>query len=212
MLLNRANLAVVEAATKQESRYALNGILCDVDGTTATDGYMLCHVSPPPGSVAANFPTWPGAERPTEPIRRFVLPSDSAREIAKALPKKSTIPILKTAMVCADTNVNGKAAIAVTDLEARRVFQPDKVDGQFPNWQAVIPKHNAESPATLTIALDGDLLERVIKVARALKAEAGDTRGPVRLEFSFSDAQSAAKIMAANSEGQELTAVVMPLR
>ena len=209
MLLNRANLAVVEAASKEDSRYTLKGILCDQEGTTATDGHILCHVTPPPGMTAEGFPVVVGTERPTEPIKPFILPLESAKEVAKALPKKTTIPILKTAMVCRASNDNGKAYISVTDLETSRLFSPDKVSSQFPDWHRVTPK---DEDAKFTIGLDGALLERVVAVARALKAEAGDKRDAIALTFRFTDAQSAVKVTATNSEGQSLTAVIMPMR
>ena len=59
--LNKANLAVHHAATKGESRYALNCVLVNGVGTVATDGRCLAEVS---------YPAKPDAERERELLLR----------------------------------------------------------------------------------------------------------------------------------------------
>lgn len=164
-MLNKANFIVTEFASKEESRYTLQAIQVRPEATVATNGHYLAWVSTD-GQDPANFPViegFPGGDKYWKP---FLLDVESAKQIAKALPKKTTIPVLQYAAV----HVNGvtvespdgtktqdqdkgiqSVSLAVTDLERPQVFRPRVPEGTFPNFQAVIPDWEKDVAFEITV-------------------------------------------------------------
>ena len=170
MLLRKQALSVVGAASNDDPRYSLNGILVEPDGSTvATDGHILVKYTPRSQPDTADYPTVEGCD-PAKPgaLVPFILPSDAAKDIYKAVPKgrKASLPIL-TDFVAIDveqTNANGCAVLGVTDLESPRVFRPMKIEGSFPKYENVIPTADKLGPK---VGLGVDLLMRICKIAKA---------------------------------------------
>jgi DNA polymerase III sliding clamp (beta) subunit (PCNA family) len=204
-LLNKHNFAIAALASKESSRYTLQAIEVSPEGTAVTDGYVLCVVSAPEANNQ-NFPAVDGFEDKGD--GKFILPADQAARIAKALPVKSTIPILKNAAVSysdkAEAGVGNSAAIAVTDLAAPQVFRTQNPNGQFPNYKRIL-----DQPApTLRMAFNAKQLGTVLKQVAGFT----DDRAS-EVVFSFTDAQSPVKFEARNDEtGQIMQGCVMPLR
>jgi DNA polymerase III sliding clamp (beta) subunit (PCNA family) len=171
--------------------------------TVVTDGYILCRVSHPKGGATVKPETFPVVEgfAPGDEFKRVLLHAADAKEIARAIPKKTTIPVLKHAAL----SITGdKIQVAVTDLDTPRVFTPRSVTGQFPNWECVIPKQ----PPAFEITVDAHLL---LQLARYAAEFCPGDAAPVRLQFQ--DADSAVRLDACNNEtGQGMTALLMPLR
>ena len=139
-MLNKHNLNLAALASKEMSRFTLNGILVTPTETVETDGHQLCTVSMQKTDTEA-VPHPNGVDfAPAADWKPFILPAGEALDIAKAIPKKSTVPICQNAFIGAKTDVNGTAQIAVTNLEQFRVFNPRKLEGNFPDWKRVIPK------------------------------------------------------------------------
>jgi DNA polymerase III sliding clamp (beta) subunit (PCNA family) len=184
-LLNKHNFAIAALASKESSRYTLTAIEVSPEGTAATDGHVLCVVSAPKGSDAKpeRFPAVDGFEDKGD--GKFLLPADQAARIAKALPVKSTMPILKNAAVSyrdkAEAGIGNSAAIAVTDLAAPQVFRTQNPNGQFPNYKRIL-----DQPApTLRMAFNAKQLGTVLKQVAGFT----DHRAS-EVVFSFTDAQS----------------------
>src|SRR5262249_5498704 len=130
-----------------------------------------------------------------------LLPLDACKEIGKSLPKKSTLPVLLNAAI---TTHDEKIHVAVTDLDNPKLFSPRAVTGQFPNWEAVMPKR----PASHTITVNADYLMRIAKFAAGF---ADNRTKPVRIQFFGAD--NAMRFDATNPEtAQGFTAILMPLR
>ena len=96
-MLNRHNLNIARLAAKDESRYMVTGVRVSPSETIATDGRQLTRVTTPKFK-ADDFPVKDGF-KPTTTFEPFILPAQSALAIAKALPKKSTLPILLNAAI-----------------------------------------------------------------------------------------------------------------
>jgi hypothetical protein len=226
-LLNRKNLLATKFTAQEESRYTINGILITENETVGTDGHILARVSLPTDVYVQDFPTIEGFT--PNGFKSAVLPSKTAQELEKAIPKSKYQPILNHAAV---TEHDGKLQLAVTDLESPRVITARPVEGTFPNWQAVfepptqevnykmVDKLKVETaeleanlhqrvpvPVSTDITLSAELLKRL---ADAVSKFSDKDSSPVRLRFYGAD--HAVRFDAVNSDGQELNGLLMPMR
>ena len=200
-MLNKHNLNIAKLAAKDESRYMVTGVRVSPEHTICTDGHQLTRVTTPKMGVD-DFPAAEGftAAAKWEP---FILDAKAALAIAKAIPKSTTIPVLEHAAVGEATNDNGHAQIMVNDLESPQVFTPRKMDGQFPDYERVIPD---KAKAAFTIGLNPLLL---LSVLQAMKGFV-NVKAP-RMTLRFYDTDSAIRLDVSNDE-QEWTSVLMPMR
>ena len=100
MLLNKKNLLVGHAASKDETRHSIMGIKIDKDGTTtATDGHILVKYEPKEKLDAADYPNVDGIEQSSEALEPCIIPADAALKLAKQLPifpKSAFVPTSTT--------------------------------------------------------------------------------------------------------------------
>ena len=95
---------------------------------------------------------------------------------------------------------------AISNGEQNKMVDGRQGEQRFPNWSAVMPK---ESPR-FTITVDAAYLARLAKNAAEFMAARGETK-PLRLQFT--DAGSAVWMdCSCNHEGQQWTAILMPMR
>jgi len=168
MFLTKQALESVRFVSTDDPRYSLNGILVRPDGSTvATDGHKLIVYTPAGQPEADDFPVVDGCNPASEgELEPFIMGKDAVKQIAKALPKKSSLPILQLAAVDVDqTNKNGHAVVAVTDLENPQVFRPQKLEGSFPRYENVIPKSETE------LCHVGLGVGQLLQIAQTLKAQ-----------------------------------------
>ncbi|SRR6266480_2804773 len=207
-MLNKHNLNVAQFASKDETRFAMSAILVEEHATVGTNGHYLAWVSED-STEPARFPIVPGfGPAAGEERKRFLLDRESALQIAKAVPNGKSLPILSHVAVKTETNVeNGETqgVLAVTDLERPQVFHPKPTSGQFPNYQAVVPKWE---DAKFRIAVNAGYLAQIAK-AYAGFVEAHGTSQTVVLSFY---GESDAMRFDGQREGQGMTAVLMPIR
>ena len=117
------------------------------------------------------------------------------------MPTNHNFPVLDNIAVdTKETNKNGCAALAVTDLETPTVFKPQKLDGDFPDYEKVIPK---QEPKQL-VGLGVPQLEKAIKTLKALGAD--------QLKMSVYDELDPIKLEGTTEAGDTITAVIMPRR
>lgn len=204
-LLNRKSLRLAELAPKEESRYTLRALSVTDKETVVTDGHLLVRVTHPKVD-AGHFPTIPGFAA-GKAFERVLLPVDAAKDIAKAIPTKTTIPILAHAALAVTTDADGAhLSVAVTDLDTHRVFSPKAMSGQYPNWQAVMPH---EVPV-FSISVDANLLLKLCKYVTEFKK---DDNGPATVRMSFTGPQNAVRLDAVSKDTQQgMTALLMPVR
>jgi len=205
-MLNVHNLNLADLCSKEESRFTLNSILVDKDCTVETDGHQLVRVTLPKYD-ADSYPQFPGFKA-IGTWERFLLPAKDAKDIAKALPKTSTIPILANAAIGKATeqaDKDGKkqyAVLGVTDLERAKTFTIRRPTGNFPDYERVILNVR---DATFRIGLNAGLLKRLLTFAE--KFDGG--RVPA-IRFFFFAQDKAVVMKAEGGENQEMTAVLMP--
>lgn len=200
MLLNKQNLQIANLASTEESRYILTAIHVSSKWTATTNGHYLVTVTLPQAKDES-FPVIEGFEPTNGTTEPFLLHRNDALAIAKGIPSKTTIPILHHASV---GRANDRIQVATTDLASPKVTTIAKVEGMFPNIDAVIPD---SAKTKLTIGFSADYLMKLAKSAI-------DTCGKQTvIKLELRDEHSAAKMSATNSNTeQEWLAVLMPHR
>lgn len=126
-----------------------------------------------------------------------------ALAIAKAIPVKSTHPVLAHAVVYSKSD--GAAFLGVTDLERSQVFQPRKLSGNFPDWQRLMPN---QADAKFTIAFNAKYIAELMQ--QFMGASADPTKAFVT--WRFTDNISAVRMDAVVGDAQTMTAILMPVR
>ena len=207
MLLQRKALEIVRAASKDQTRQSICGIRIEGDGTTiATDGHILAKFTPTVNPDGKEYPAIEGvnADDGESKLQPFTLPTEAVAILLKALPKKTPrfLPILgNVALDVEQTNGNGCAVAAITDLENPQVFKLRKVSDDFPEYQNVFPKGKPK----LVIGFMMPAVENLLSTLGAtgvdeFVVELRDERGP-------------ALIKARTKDGDGLvTALIMPAR
>lgn len=203
-LLNKASLSIYKTCSKEESRFTLNGILVDPEYTVATDGHAMTICETVKDS-AESYPEWESFKATNE-WKPFVLPSSDCADIIKALPTKTTIPILANAAV-GDRSDDSSAIIGVTDLDKKRVFEAKQDSSRnFPDWRRVLPK---EENFRFEINVTAELLINQLQIHKE-KLVKGDGHKTAVVTLKFQDKNSAF-VITSNTE-QNMTSVVMPCR
>lgn len=205
IILERHHLAAA-AFCGDEGRYQISQINVKPDGTVeATNGHYAIRVpaSRYPGS---DFPDVEGRGGPLSgPV---MIPAETAKATEKALPKKSTIPILSCAYV---GNGGGSAKIATTDLETPIVRTAPQSRSKFPDLDSVIPEVTDKS---IRIGMNAEYLRDI--AAYALKS--GNGRAAVMVELIIPDPdleQASDKPLMFHVRvpgDQKATVVLMPMR
>jgi len=207
MLLNKASLRLATLAPDEESRYTLRAICVNASSAVVTNGHYLVIATHPtrndddgnPIDATAQFPVTPGLEhRAVTGNEELLVSRDAAIAALKALPKKTTLPILANAAIGADGNlyVNTLENVAVSKYTA---------EGKFPNWQAVMPT----GEPVAEIAFDAHYLKAL---AQYFIDAQSDKPKSVSVRLTIYSKDTAARFDARNSDGQYLTAVLMPMR
>jgi len=205
MLLNKYNFELAKLASKDSSRYSLNGIHVTPNETMETDGHQLVRITAVDLAVS-QFPAVDGIEA-VDTWEPFSLTTQHALEIAKAIPggRQTNFPVLKNAVI--GRTENGTACVGVTDLDSPKVFRPRKLEGQFPKVDQVTPKIGAEK---IAISLGLDIL---VPVLETLRKFAADNEGGSAVILRIKDKDSPIRLECENIEtGQKAVAVVMPRR
>lgn len=161
MFLTKENLAVHLIASNDPARLALSGILVDPkrNVTAASDGRRLVEITAP----SIDPETYPssGVKLANGEAKPFILPAQTAQEIAKILPKgrNESDPIRCAALAMGK---DGKLSIVTTDGKKNYSFSFDPIDATFPDYEAkVFPKAKPNS----SLALNPELLWKTAKVA-----------------------------------------------
>lgn len=203
MNFNKLNLEVGKCASTEESRYHLNGIHFTPEYTEATNGHILARVTYPP-QWDDEYPDAHIKTAPKNTIKPFVVPAKSVKEIK--MPKKSTLPCLNDAYVDVETtNLNGTAKFMSTDLETTPVVEVRKIDGEFPDTEAVWPD---DEKVVFEISVDARYLSKMADIAASFggKHSAGCT-----LTFWGNDSPMKISAYSGDTE-QTFTGLIMPIR
>lgn len=203
MLLNRAILALAKLAPDEESRYQCGCIEVRAEHSTVTDGHYLVNVAS--GELAHSedsFPELAGAEHQklASGAERAVLVSKTAALAAlkaiRAMGKRLTMPILGHAALLTDSK------LACNSLDSVQTFN-SAVSGSFPNWPRVIPQGKPHAE----VAVSAEYLEKLAAYFR----EHGNERG-AHLRITVYDVQTAVRFDGVTADGQNIMALLMPVR
>jgi len=209
MLLDKRSLLMAKSASKDETRMALAGVRIEADGSgVATDGHILFKFTPDAVAVMdpKDYPHLEGVDPViwggVNTLKPFTIPTKDALDIAKAIPKRSCLPVLEfIALDEQKTNDNGSACFGVTDLESPRVFSPRKIDMDFPDYEKCYPK--AGNHPTAVVGLGIDVLEKAVQTLKAAGVES------IRLEIR--DPLSAVVVTSdLINNGGKVTGLIMP--
>lgn len=191
MDLTYAMLAPLHAASNDSTRYQLNGVHFEADGTiVATDGCMLAAVVPAQAPESVDG---------VEALEPFTMGAADAKRVSAELRKHKGNGPAGTLNVSA-TNKNPTARI----ITGSTTFAGEKVEASdFPDWRKVLPD---PGDAVVTVGLNVALLERACKIAKQYGAKTfkvsigdGDLK-PVRFDATNPD------------ESSELVMAIMPFR
>jgi hypothetical protein len=208
-MINCNNLEIARLASKDASRFTLNGIQVTPERTVVTDGHMLVTVANPTFDLDS-VPVIEGLT-PTREFKPFILQTDDALALAKAIPGKSPIPIIKNAFIGAESTAEQSGStvmhIGTTDLETKQVRQCRTLNGNYPDVDRVIPK---KSNAEFVIGLDLALLNRLCGTLAKIVGKVGKARQPLTIRFYGPDAPM--RIDAVTGDEQAIVAVLCPCR
>jgi hypothetical protein len=206
-MLNKWNLKVAEFASEEESRYTCQAIKVERGATVATNGHYLAWISRPDVSEEG-FPVVDGFSNngSTADFESILLDADTAKDVAKALPKKTTIPVLANAPIhVKQTDAGAAPVLCVTDLQSPRIFQPKPIAGQFPRYENVFPTGEVKT----RFAVSASYLAKIAKFAadfngkpqsQKLLVTVYDDSTPVRFDVQRPD------------DAQGATFLLMPIR
>jgi DNA polymerase III sliding clamp (beta) subunit (PCNA family) len=187
-MLNRNNLSIcAEFADNTQSRYAMQSIYVKPEETIGTNGHYLARVTVP--QLEKSY------SEELKDFAPFLLSAKLAKMIGQGLSKDEPVAICK----------NGAEGAFTIVKRDSTTFHAPKVEGTFPNVDAVMPKED-EKPV-LEIGFNPSYLARIAKAF----AQFGDKVTPcVKLTFYSKD--KAAKFEMGNSAGQKMTVLLMPAR
>jgi hypothetical protein len=207
MLIQRKALEIARAASKDQTRQSICGLRIEPDGTTiATDGHILAKFTPTANPDGKEYPVIDGvnADDGENKLQPFTLPNEAVAILLKALPKKTTrhLPILRNvALDVEQTNGNGCAVAAITDLENPQVFKLRKVTDDFPDYQKVFPQGKPK----LVIGFMMAAFENLLSTLRATGVDG--------FVMEIRNETGPALIKARTQDGDGLvTALIMPAR
>jgi DNA polymerase III sliding clamp (beta) subunit (PCNA family) len=214
MIIRREMLqAVLPATTSEEKRYFLDGVQAEPakHRVVATNGHVLLIATDREPQADADFPIVPSAPFTEDPSSAFI-PSDICKAMIGTMPKKSTIPTLRSAQLSRNGSET-TATIAATDLQSPRVATLSN-DQQFPSYDRVLPA--ADRPE-ITLSLSVAVLKTLLDAANAIspKGSRRPTVHTITFGIPVTDAgkivDTAITIKATSAE-VELTGVAMPCR
>ena len=178
--VKQSALAIIHAASTDETRSVLNGInITDTGVCVATDGRMLA-VCADPDTCSLMDEQDMNASR--QDVKRF-------KQVLDSSPKKRGEPV---APLEVELDEEERATVKVKDgfgpqLLVANVAKPENT---FPNWRSVMTK--PEEPFQVLVGFE--YLEKMLKLAKAAKCGDGirltfskDRNRPIRFQFDTED-------------------------
>lgn len=205
-LINRNNLAVTFAASKEKSRYTLQAILATENETVATDGHTMARISLPSVKTEC-FPSISGFK--ANGFTHGLIPLDTCKAIENAIPKSKSLTILNHAAISSEfieAEQRTVLHVAATDLDTPKLLTIRQPDGTFPNWKLPSLWQYGKTPLA-DITVSAKLLAAIANAATKIS-----DRGTPSLRVRVYGADSAIRFDMVNDDGQEFNSLLMPLR
>lgn len=201
-LISKKHLAVLGAASTDETRYMLNGIHFEETEkglkAVATDGHIMAIVESKQ-SDHDGFPVIPAITAAENTATNATVPTEAIKKLLKLIPKKHrTLPILENAVVKFSDSVT---AFGTTDLESPNVISARNIEGYFPNYEQVIPKHSRFQ-----------MLVNPLKLASMLEMASKVVREGESVLLHFNGQKNPIKVTGDDNNGISFIGVVMPMQ
>ena len=200
--LNRRTLSPLHCASSDSTRFNINSLHIEADGTTvATDGHIMAVVTP--GAMG---------EIGSEQLKPLQLDADALKALNKEQRKKNAP---EATIDLESTNANGHCRIETAGSGAVEI---PKLDCNYPNWQQVVPTE----PTHYSVRISLHVLESMIATARQFtdtKKGHGGTLGQDSkrsiVQFDFQEDSELKPIVVTTEDrdtGDTLKVVMMPCR
>jgi DNA polymerase III sliding clamp (beta) subunit (PCNA family) len=148
MFISKTSTLVHSFAAKDKARPEITGVLLTPDGTmAATDSYSLAEIKMKSMPKDDDFPLVAGHEQPVPLTSPVIIPAKFVASLGQSIPINAGLPILEyAALAKADENF---VQFVTTDLETSQDHLTRKIDGQFPDYEKVLPKGKPVVEVTL---------------------------------------------------------------
>ncbi len=199
MYYTENSLAVKRACSKDDTRPALQNVLLTDGVALATDGHALFRV----GATKEFQEPEDCPKIGIMPINsRVLIPKDSADRLLKAIPKRSTLPVLHGFW----TGTNGSKAVqaVATDLDCNTVVKTD--DSSYPDTDASWP----DGEPYFEVAISGDILKQLAEFVK--RAHPDSLTQMIKFTFRKDPGTAICFDGGTNNRGQKIDGLIMPLR
>lgn len=193
MLISKQHLLTLHTAGKDDSRPMLTQIKVFKEGkevvAVSTDSYILSEVREETPDDA-DFPLAPEDMQGSVIADEYYLTTGNAKKLKRFMKGDKVLPILGYAQVHKD-------GVFATNLDASIKLYAKPVEGQYPDYQKLIPKENRKAQITL----DPKLLNRALEVFgsdHSITIDIGEALEPV--------------VMRNNDSLTKKMVIVMPLK
>lgn len=195
MQLNRQSLSPIHCASRDETRFMLNQLRVEPDGSTiATNGHLMARVIPSEALTGG------------EQLEPFEISHEIVTPLLKELKGRQGAPY---SVDSEQTNANGHCRATQTKSGAAvELPKTSRNYGEFPDWKQVIPSE----PADFVVTLGLNVLETMLATAREFtETRKGGGKG-VRFEFLTGEGKELSPIRATVEGEGTLEIVLMPMR
>jgi hypothetical protein len=189
-LVTRSELELAKLASKDDPRLA--SVAISATRTEVTNGHYAVRLEGPRPPVN-DYPAL--ADPFAAPNGQVLIDRETALAIAKAIPKKTDIPILANAIV-------GQDKITVTDLGGWITRTINTADLNFPNLDKVMPPKPPKVSITLNAAYVVALMQAFIAQRNRIAA----------VKIDVFDPEEAIRISMTTDDDRVMTAILMPMR
>lgn len=216
MLYGKELIELTSFASREEERYALNGICFDPEGAVAVacDGKHFL-VVPVVHDDESDFPEIPGlVEKASEP-EPFVIDANTVKNAAKQIPKCAALPFLERVRIVPTASENGSHPVTLATVHPRNGSQKidtHMMEGAYPMWQQCVPR---EDRREIRVQLNAAFLADFLAFAK----KHGDDRSTIEFGVPLppDDMQTydvrlkAVRVRIPMDDGREATGVIMPI-
>lgn len=199
MYYTQNSLAVKRACSKDETRPALQNVLLDNGVALATDGHVLFRVG---ATKQYQEPDDCPKIGITPKNSRVLIYKDSADQLLKAIPKKSSLPVLHGFW----TGTNGSKEIqaVATDLDCNTAVRTS--EPEYPDIEKTWP----EGEPYFEVAISGTILKQLAEFVKQARPE--NPNQNIKLTFRKEQGKAICFDAGTNDRGQKIDGLIMPLR
>ena len=211
MIYNKNNLVIAAIASKG-SREELTGVYFKNDRTVATDSVKLIEVKNPESfeKQAGDYPPAlnNGRDKVMKEISKkgYIIPAKNINKVLKNLAevKSKNLPILENAVFLSNGDEE-TSRIATTDLEKTDIVAGKNIKGTFPDYERIMADTRINHSKVL---ISVNQLKPVLDILDKM-----NLTGDKQLELHVcQEGDKPLTIKAKTLEGQDITALVMPLK